>query len=378
MKLYKEFPKPIGEYIVGRTQYDFRYKASDESERELTAFIYYPADSNEGKPTAEYAFPEVVSLWNQALVSSGITADQLFAFDLKTWCYDDLALSKKEKNYPVVFYSHGGTAYPTQGTVICSDLASLGYIAIAIGHSGSGIFRCKDGRLKHLTKEFIDTLDAFGKDPIMVKNLGNLYGGRLDEARAIEVSREVLSSPGAVEMSKYAYFQKEDASYVADCIEKMNKDEIESIFSNRLKLEIGIGVFGHSFGGASTALVCRDDKRFVCGINYDGGMPGMADINVRKPFMMLGSNLSYNMNASVLNTNSKETYFIIAENVNHFDFGDFLFSSISETARGAWDSMEFREVMTTFTKEFFDKYLLNKAVDIEGIAFKGVEVIKQA
>ncbi len=33
-----------------------------------------------------------------------------------------------------------------------------------------------------------------------------------------------------------------------------------------------VGVFGHSFGGATAAQVMLNDTRFVAGVNLDGGM----------------------------------------------------------------------------------------------------------
>ncbi|WP_426252009.1 hypothetical protein [Paenibacillus pabuli] len=39
-----------------------------------------------------------------------------------------MALSEKEDQYPVLFYSHGAGAYPQQGTLYCQDLASSGFV----------------------------------------------------------------------------------------------------------------------------------------------------------------------------------------------------------------------------------------------------------
>ncbi|KPN14966.1 hypothetical protein AKG37_17335 [Bacillus australimaris] len=62
MKRYDESPEPIGGYTAGRTQMDFEYTASDHSKRELTAFVYYPSDSNEGKTPSTYMFPEIYEM----------------------------------------------------------------------------------------------------------------------------------------------------------------------------------------------------------------------------------------------------------------------------------------------------------------------------
>ncbi len=380
MKTYDAFPKTIGNYTVGRTQIDFKYVASDNSERELTAFFFYPSDSSEGKPTAEYAFPELPSLWNESMVKNGLEMDNFFDFNIKTCCYEDLELSQKENRYPVVFYVHGGTTYPQQNTVTCQDLASAGYIVVAIGHQGGGVYRLKDGRLSHISKKYYEDLQEFGTDPV-TKDIAPILVEKLEKEKALEISRKVTSSPGAVKFTKYADLQSEDIRYVADCLYKMNTGDIGSIFKDRLKLEIGIGVFGHSFGGATTAIVCRDDDRFVCGIDFDGGL-FCQDSDLKKPFMMLGSTVSYNVDALFLESNSGETYFVILDNVVHFDFGDFIFLAKNEalqlSLRGTRDAMELRNILTTYTKAFFDKYMLKKSVEIESLAFDGVEMIKKS
>lgn len=70
MKTDDAFPEPIGGYAVGRTQMDVEYTASDHSKRELTAFVYYPSDSSEGKTTSTYMFSEVYEMLNdQPLVT---------------------------------------------------------------------------------------------------------------------------------------------------------------------------------------------------------------------------------------------------------------------------------------------------------------------
>lgn len=103
MKTYDAFPEPVGSYTVGRTQMGLEYTPADHSPRELTAFVYYPSDSSEGKAASAYMFPEVYDmLQDQPLVTGYLTGD-FFSIEFKPRCYDDLALSAKEQRYPVLF-----------------------------------------------------------------------------------------------------------------------------------------------------------------------------------------------------------------------------------------------------------------------------------
>jgi hypothetical protein len=54
-----------------------------------------------------------------------------------------------------------------------------------------------------------------------------------------------------------------------------------------------------------------------------------------------------------------------------------LFTSENEGSRGARDAMETRDLITTYTKAFFDRYLLKKTTEIERLAFDGTEMIKK-
>ena len=74
-------------------------------------------------------------------------------------------------------------------------------------------------------------------------------------------------------------------------------------------LDIGMGIVGHSYGGPTTAIVCRDDERFTCGIGLDSGAFGLQGSDLKKPFLLLFSEPNYNMNAIIGANNSMDTYY---------------------------------------------------------------------
>ena len=374
MKTYDAFPEPIGGYIVGRTQIDIEYTASDQSQRELTAFVYYPSDSNEGKTTSTYMFPEVDEMFNEPLVAA---LKGSFSTDIKTQCYDDLALSGKEKRYPVLFYVCGGGSSPEWSTVLCTDLASLGYIVVSIGHPNTTIYKRKDGRLFSVSKDFSDLIMAFSRDPEMLVLAGKMEM-RPDDETAIEMCRNVLALPILDKVTEYSELQTEDVRYVADYLYKLDAGELNSIFKDRLGLECGMGIVGHSYGGPTTAMVCRDDNRFVCGIGLDNGAFGLLDSDLKKPFMILFSEPNYNMNAIIGANNSMETYYFSVDRAAHLDYSDIVFTSINEEIKGERDAMEMRNLITDYTKTFFDHYLLKqKAASVESLAYDGVNLVRK-
>ncbi|WP_350253878.1 choline esterase [Bacillus halotolerans] len=377
MKTYDAFPEPIGGYTVGRTQMDFEYTASDHSKRELTAFVYYPSDSSEGKTTSTYMFPEVYEMFNeQPLVTAYLKGKDVFSIDIKTQCYDDIALSGKEKSYPVLFYVCGGGGSPEWGTVICTDLASMGYVVVSIGHQNSTMYKRKDGRLFNVSKDFSDVIMAFSEDPEMLALAGKMEM-RPENETAIEMCHNVLTLPILAKLTEYSELQAEDVRYVADYLDKLDSGELNSIFKGRLLLDIGMGIVGHSYGGPTTAIVCRDDDRFACGIGLDSGAFGLLDSDLKKPFLLLFCEPNYNMNAIIGANNSMETYYFSVDRVAHLDYCDIVFTSVNEELRGERDAMEMRNLVTDYTKNFFDHYILQKAASVESLAYDGVDLIKK-
>lgn len=377
MKTYDAFPKPIGGYTVGRTQMDFEYTASDHSKRELAAFVYYPSDSNEGKTTSTYMFPEVYEmLKEQPLVTAYLKGEVFFSIDIKTQCYDDLALSRKEKRYPVLFYVCGGGGSPEWGTVLCTDLASMGYVVVSIGHPNSTMYKRKDGRLFNVSNGFSEAIRTLSEDPEMLVLAGKMEM-RPDDETAVQMCRNVLALPVLAKLTEFSELQAEDVRFVADYLYKLDAEELKSIFTGRLLLDTGMGIVGHSYGGLTTAMVCRDDDRFTCGIGLDSGAFGLLDSDLKKPFLLLFRDPNYNMNAIIGANNSRETYYFSVDRVAHLDNCDIVFTGVNEELRGERDAMEMRNLVTDYTKNFFDHYILQKAANVESLAYDGVHLIRK-
>ncbi|MBE5959126.1 MAG: choline esterase [Lachnospiraceae bacterium] len=370
MKRYNEFPKPIGDYVVGRTQRDLDYVASDNSKREITAFIYYPSDSNEGKQPANYMFPEVYDLLGEHQLLAMLKDS--YSINIKTQCYDDIKLSDDKDQYPVVFYVCGGGGSPEWGTVLCSDLASKGYIVVSVGHQNTTMYKRKDGKLFNISQGFSDVLIDFSMDPKMLELSQKMELNPKTE-KAVEICREVLALPVLERLTKYSKLQEEDVRYVADYLYFLNSGEVDSMFNGRLMLNKGMGIVGHSYGGPTTALVCRDDHRFTCGIGLDSGAFGLGDSDINKPFLLMYCGPNYNMNAAIGANNSKETFYYSIAGVNHLDFCDIVFTCTNEMIRGERDAMDMRNVITDYTKVFFDRYILGKDENVTELHFEGVD-----
>jgi dienelactone hydrolase len=168
-------------------------------------------------------------------------------------------LSALRMRYPMVIFSPSWRGQRGQNLFQVEELASYGYVVVGIDHpylSRTTVF--PDGRVVHAaSNDFWD-----------------------------------LSSDEGLRRS-YASFERElavrvkDIEFVASELGRIDQPGSRDRFSGRLDLE-RLGVLGYSFGGASGAQVCREDRRFKAGIDMGGSMFGeVAEAGVPRPFLFM-------------------------------------------------------------------------------------------
>ncbi|WP_019508375.1 hypothetical protein [Pleurocapsa sp. PCC 7319] len=377
----KELPKPVGKYVVGITQLDFTDKSrkkvfpfeEDNAFRKIPVTIFYPAESNQGKDSAPYSSPELLEVLSK--MTFGLFSKNVAK--VKTNCYKNVPIASSEDNYPVIIFNHGYSGHTMQSTILCSDLASSGYIVVSVGHpyEASGV-KYLDGRVIKMERTIQENL----KSVTSLKYLQKIFKASTKEyysdSKAMETSEYILKNNEI--LTNNVKIWVDDSIFVADQLEALNKGEIESIFNNKFKLNLGMGITGHSYGGVTSAQTCLNDHRFVAGINIDGATCGdflYKDINT--PFMLLGTHLSKNISRTTYIYNTKDTYIITLDNTQHFGYSDALF--IFRQANllnqiGKREKYEFREIVTNYHLKFFEKYLLtNQEIELKDLKYDGVE-----
>lgn len=378
----KELPKPVGKYIVGITQLDFvdrsRKKVfpfeEDNAFREIPVKIFYPCQSNENKNSAPYSSAEVLEVIDK--MAFGLFSKN--AAKVKTNCYENVEIAASEDKYPVIIFNHGYASYTMQSTILCSDLASSGYIVVSIGHPyEASSVKYLDGRIIKMPKNTQKNM----RSSSYFKSLVEVFKAS---------TKEYYSDIKAMEIAEDRYLKDyksltdnikiwvEDTVFVAERLSDLNEGKIESIFKNKLKLDLGIGITGHSYGGATAAQTCLNDNRFVAGINIDGGTCGdYLYKDIKTPFMLLGTHLIKNVSRTTYIYNTEDTYMVILDNTGHLGYCDALF--IARQANivnriGKREKYEFREIVTNYHLKFFEKYLLrNRETELEDLKYNGVQ-----
>lgn len=357
-----ELPQPIGDYVVGLVTTEFAYPDADSAPRCIHITIYYPADSTEGKPAAPYAFPEL----------SEDEHWQRIARETVTHCYPDVRPTSRAADLPVIIYNMGLGAYEMTGTALCSDLASCGYVVASVGHPGTAAaVKYDDGAVIPLDPKLTEAMSSSELlDALMPLFEEFKVTGENEDMRLIEMGRRFYAlQPFGVLVAPWV----EDTRRTADHLEALNRADIPSNFAGRLRLDLGIGITGHSFGGATAIATLMRDARFVCGINMDGGHFGDTyGMDIAKPYLGLGNPYIRKMLKAVFVYNSADAFHVTLDKTNHLAFCDSLWTSrgTPEAARvGERDPEDTRTVITQYHLKFFERYLLKQSAWFGDLGF---------
>jgi predicted dienelactone hydrolase len=231
-------PKPTGNYAVGIQYFHFvdenrtdPFLDQSTKKRELMVKVYYPAQEDDAKQFAPYFHsPELIRLF---VAFYGMP---YFSFDhlnlVKTNTKEGLQLSDNQPRYPVVLFSHGaGTTMEVQ-TSQGEDLASHGYIVVAIDHTYASV--------------------------------GTVFPDRIVSAKEATTNFDVAEPAEII-----TQIMADDSSFVIDQLVEVNDGKIESVFKGKIDLE-KIGAIGHSVGGAVAYNLAINDSRVKAAIDLDG------------------------------------------------------------------------------------------------------------
>lgn len=258
------FSQLTGSYSVGRANYDLTdpsrkeiFGSNPNANREIVVTVYYPADPPANAKPAPYASGKM----------AGILAAKIhlpaFVFQLiHSHAYENVPVASGK--FPVVLFSPGIGTSPSEYTSAVEDLASHGYIVAEIYHTYSvPVTVFSDGRVAMINDAGIRSeIQPDGTSDTLINQYRNQIG-------------TVWAA---------------DARFTLDQLTMLNASD--PLLKSHLNLD-KVGMYGHSFGGATTAQVLSVDKRFKAGINMDGTVFSMTDgSRINQPFMWMASDYS--------------------------------------------------------------------------------------
>ena len=272
-----------------------------------------------------------------------------------------------DSEYPLIIFSHGAFGYYQSNFSTYAELASNGYIVVALDHPHHSFFtKDTDGKMITVDEKFIYEVtrddDAVSKEELMTDSQAWLKVRVDDENFVLDTIKEAKNS-GTLSTT----WHTSDADTVLSVINRIDTDKI--------------GLTGHSLGGATAVELGRERTDIDAVIDIDGTMMGEItgvmngeytynSESYPVPVLALFTENNYNMiesdesgfyrvNENMIN-NAKDGRIVTFENAEHMDFTDLpLFSPFlgNMLGSGERDNEEMMNTLNSVVLNWFDYYL---------------------
>jgi predicted dienelactone hydrolase len=257
---------------------------------------------------------------------------------IQTHSIDRAPLIPGAARYHVHIFEPGLVNLPTQYTTLLEDLASHGYVIFAITPTYGYDVVFPDGRVVKATPA--GKLDAHENPQTAANQLVDVWS--------------------------------QDAIFVMNQLARLDAMPGNQ-WSQRLDLA-RLGVFGHSFGGATAAQVCQMDARCKAGIHLDGVLAGtVVQTGLSRPFMVIQRDMGscsdsecrsfqHAIHAVLRTVPPGASYHISIKGTEHFNFTDYAVHSVSLILRflgllGSINGVRGLQITRAYVCAFFDTYL---------------------
>ncbi len=227
-------PSPSGPYQVGTRIYELTdasrkelYSGKDEARR-FQIQVWYPSEPT---PTDQHApWMQHADIYSRAI--SGFLEVPPFFLDhlalVKTPAFQDSPPAESSSAYPIILFSHGWQGFAAQNSGQAIELASHGYVVVAVQHTYGAI------------------ITVFDDGTIADNNPSALPDGAPTDE--YEAAAHKLADQWAG-----------DLNYALNFMEAQNKDSTSPFFT---LLDLSkVGVYGHSTGGGAAIQFCGTDTR---------------------------------------------------------------------------------------------------------------------
>ena len=348
---FNDIPKPTGNKNIATYSIELIdsnrlewFTDSPNDLRKIMIQVWYPTNEYEGEKELyiDYGDIRIKALADQFDYNPSLFRKLI---NIKTNSIKR-AVPSNDSSFPLIIFSHGLGGNRTQNTIIVEELASHGYVVIAIEHP------------------YDANISIFDNGEIADYRSGINYQRRHSQ----KLTPEEFWAIRLPQLKTRA----SDVSFV------INQIEIGEFPSQLLKIidSDNIGIFGHSFGGATSIYSSYVDDRIDACINLDGWMVVVPDdiINngIGKNFMYIGQEqwdekLNYQKLEAFIKSNPKSSKILIP-GTTHYDFSDT--PHMSKAAKllkksGQLNSSNLKNILNDLVVSFFNKNLKNKKATID-------------
>lgn len=363
-----QLPKPTGKYFIGVAYLSLTdssrselFDDSNNSYRNIAVKVWYPTDIK-GDCTSYFE--------NADFVINHFNFPESYRNLLTNSC-QRVPVSKAEKTFPVLIFSHGWGEHFSQNTILMEELASHGYIVFSLSHDFESKFSFyPDGNMVTLntnSERFIQIMNE-QQNPGAMELYNEMFNANSDKSR-LEIFVKTSNLMPTLLKESPKYWAK-DIEFFINKLPDINKSDTNLM--TKLNLE-QIGVFGMSMGGIAANEVCIVNSKVKAGVNIDGGIYGSTiDTLINTPFLFINSQRYLGYGNLFLSKSSKDCYAITVRNSDHYNFTDYaLYPFQSNMMVGTIDAAIPVEIMNSFILSFFNTYLLGmNNQDLKAISLK--------
>ena len=253
-----QLPTPSGPHHVSSQIFRWTDPSRPETltpdptdDRQVVAQAWYPTDTGRGR-----AVPYFEAQKRLPGSIAGLPSFMFAAFgEIDTHATFHAPISTARRAWPVLVFSPGLGVPREQYTALSAELASRGYVVIALS-------------------------TPYESAPTV------LAGGKVIGQT---VHPQVMGPPPHPELQRLIDIRAADASFVLDQLTALASTDPRSPLAGHLDLR-HVGIVGHSLGGATGVQVLAADPRFKVGVNLDGKLFGsQPDAHLRQPLLWMQS-----------------------------------------------------------------------------------------
>jgi dienelactone hydrolase len=235
-----------------------------------------------------------------------------------------------------VLYNHGLVSFASENTSLAEDLASHGYVIIAIQHAEQ-------------LAEF-KALNA-GQPPERKRLMDQLTQALRNAKRAEKAELAVAYYEASTNTNRIVVGRSSDASFVLDHLDEI-WEKIPGGGAHSLDTA-SVHLVGVSVGGAVSTETARRDPRAIGVVNLDGGMHGILDReDLRQPYLMMYSAANEGVNDVLLPKQTQRSAPAGTAHLNYHDIAVLVPALRLTGALGRIDPKSFLQIRNRIVLEF--------------------------
>lgn len=344
---FNSLPTPTGPFAVGTSIETWSDKSRPETftdapqdYRRIAVQYWYPIADSDSGTTSQYIDQPALKM--RAFAKNMGLPKWLVGHiqDIETNSTLDAPLHPSGNNYPVVVFSHGLGGMKTQNSILAEELASHGYFVVSADHAFDAFLTVFDDGT---VADYRSGSDGINTEEEFWAARGPQLAARAGDIRFMLNTIAERQAATTGELTSDGLWRRADLSRV--------------------------GIFGHSFGGATSIMASDQDPRVLAAVALDGWMvPIPRDVIKRgtnKPFLYLGQAqwddpLNYKKLEKFMANSDGDVRSEFLPNTKHMDFADA--PHLSSFARrigfaGSMPSDELRDKLNADILGFFAQHL---------------------